>query len=187
MTKGIIRRYGITWYNGGTQRKGCRNSKKFFEWPQMVYDYKFCSFIGLSALQYVDLNSPRNLYILGFSIFFPMVLCQWMAAHPGVINTGLAEADSILTVLLSTTILVGGITGCFLDNLIPGMCKILIFNIVKFCTFSPFLSNDQIVSTAKGKAEFAKQFADNSKNTKYQKKSHILFDFFQDHQKSEVL
>lgn len=75
---------------------------------------------GLSALQYVDLRSSRNLYIIGISLFFPLVLCQWMQKHPGVINTGIQELDSTLTVLLSTTILVGGVLGCLLDNLIPG-------------------------------------------------------------------
>lgn len=75
---------------------------------------------GLSALQYVDLRSSRNLYIIGVSLFFPLVLCQWMQQHPGVINTGINELDSTLSVLLSTTILVGGVLGCLLDNLIPG-------------------------------------------------------------------
>ncbi|XP_066596965.1 solute carrier family 23 member 1 isoform X2 [Prorops nasuta] len=78
-----------------------------------------CAF-GLSALQYVDLNSARNLYILGFSMFFPLVLCKWMAKNPDVIHTGSDLLDSVLTVLLSTTILVGGLCGCFLDNIIPG-------------------------------------------------------------------
>lgn len=71
-------------------------------------------------MQYVDLRSSRNLYIIGVSLFFPLVLCQWMQKHPGVINTGIAELDSTLSVLLSTTILVGGFLGCFLDNFIPG-------------------------------------------------------------------
>lgn len=75
---------------------------------------------GLSSLQYVDLRSSRNLYIIGISLFFPLVLCQWMEAHPGVINTGVRELDSTLTVLLSTSILVAGVVSCLLDNLIPG-------------------------------------------------------------------
>ncbi|XP_017461274.1 PREDICTED: solute carrier family 23 member 2 [Rhagoletis zephyria] len=75
---------------------------------------------GLSTLQYVDLRSARNLYILGLSIFFPMVLCKWMQEHPGSINTGNETIDSTLSVLLGTTILVGGLLGCFLDNIIPG-------------------------------------------------------------------
>lgn len=76
--------------------------------------------LGLSALQYVDLRSPRNLYIIGISLFFPLVLCQWMQNNPGAINTGNEQVNGTLSVLLGTTILVGGILGCVLDNLIPG-------------------------------------------------------------------
>ncbi|PSN43429.1 Solute carrier family 23 member 1 [Blattella germanica] len=94
--------------------------------PQPVVGGMFCvmfgmiAAFGLSALQYVDLNSSRNLYIIGFSIFFAMVLPKWMQAHPHAIQTGNEVADSIITVLLSTSILVGGAIGCLCDNLIPG-------------------------------------------------------------------
>ncbi|XP_011632573.1 solute carrier family 23 member 1 [Pogonomyrmex barbatus] len=81
-----------------------------------------CAF-GLSALQYINLNSPRNLFILGLSMFFPLVLSKWLIKYPDVIQTGNAIADSVFTVLLSTTILVGGFLGCFLDNIIPGNAK----------------------------------------------------------------
>ncbi|XP_076627573.1 solute carrier family 23 member 1 isoform X1 [Colletes latitarsis] len=81
-----------------------------------------CAF-GLSALQYVNLNSARNLYILGFSIFFPLVLSKWMIKHSDVIQTGNDIADGVITVLLSTTILVGGVVGCLLDNIIPGTAE----------------------------------------------------------------
>lgn len=64
-----------------------------------------------------------------------------MQNHPGAINTGIKELDGMetdfhwkrnvlnysaygfsgtLSVLLGTTILVGGCLGCLLDNLIPG-------------------------------------------------------------------
>nr|CAD7590799.1 unnamed protein product [Timema genevievae] len=140
--------------------------------PEPVVGGMFCvmfgmiAAFGLSALQYVDLNSSRNLYILGFSIFFGLyptirsdvsnkcgysqylcptrrirtfiqlasnlrvsdqqiqvVLPKWMQANPNIIVTGSEVADGIFTVLLSTSILVGGITGCTLDNLIPGTDK----------------------------------------------------------------
>lgn len=81
-----------------------------------------CAF-GLSALQYINLNSARNLYILGFSIFFPLVLSKWMIKHSNIIKTGNEIADGVITVLLSTTILVGGVVGCLLDNIIPGTAE----------------------------------------------------------------
>lgn len=40
--------------------------------------------------------------------------------HSGAIQTGNDILDAVITVLLSTTILVGGVCGCLLDNLIPG-------------------------------------------------------------------
>lgn len=44
-----------------------------------------------------------------------------MIKHPNVIQTGNEVVDSVITVLLSTTILVGGVLGCFLDNIVPGI------------------------------------------------------------------
>lgn len=81
-----------------------------------------CAF-GLSALQYVNLNSSRNLFILGLSMFFPLVLSKWLIKNPDTIQTGNAVVDSVFTVLLSTTILVGGALGCLLDNIIPGNAR----------------------------------------------------------------
>lgn len=75
---------------------------------------------GISALQYVDLKSSRNLYIIGVSLFFPLVLCPWMQKNPGAIATNIEVLDSTLSVLLGTSILVGGALGCLLDHVIPG-------------------------------------------------------------------
>uniref|UniRef100_A0A8D8AFE7 Solute carrier family 23 member 2 n=1 Tax=Culex pipiens TaxID=7175 RepID=A0A8D8AFE7_CULPI len=97
--------------------------------PDPVVGGIFCvmfgmiSAFGLSALQYVDLRSARNLYILGLSIFFPLVLCLWLKDHPDFIQTGNETLDSTLSVLLGTSILVGGCLGCVLDNLIPGTAE----------------------------------------------------------------
>ncbi|KAF7988867.1 hypothetical protein HCN44_007177 [Aphidius gifuensis] len=104
----------------------CKFGAIFIIIPEPIVGGIFCvmfgmiTAFGLSALQYVNLNSPRNLYILGFSIFFPLVLSKWMIVNPEVVKTGNNTVDGILTVLLSTTILVGGFIGCLLDNIIPG-------------------------------------------------------------------
>ena len=37
--------------------------------------------VGLSNLQFVDLNSSRNLFILGFSLFFGLVSCKENVAN----------------------------------------------------------------------------------------------------------
>ncbi|XP_053320097.1 solute carrier family 23 member 2-like isoform X2 [Spea bombifrons] len=43
--------------------------------------------VGISNLQYVDLNSSRNLFVLGFSLFSGLVIPTWLAENPGIINT----------------------------------------------------------------------------------------------------
>ncbi|XP_073413118.1 solute carrier family 23 member 1-like [Dendrobates tinctorius] len=76
--------------------------------------------VGISNLQYVDLNSSRNLFVLGFSMFTGLVIPTWLEGHPGVISTGVTELDQTITVLLTTKMFVGGFLGCLLDNTIPG-------------------------------------------------------------------
>lgn len=53
------------------------------------------------------------------------VLPKWLIAHPNAIQTGNEILDSVLTVICSTSILVGGLIGCFLDNTIPGTTTLL--------------------------------------------------------------
>ncbi|XP_053640253.2 solute carrier family 23 member 1-like isoform X1 [Cherax quadricarinatus] len=79
--------------------------------------------VGLSPLQYVDLASSRNLFVIGFSIFFGMAVPKWVEKNPGIIQTGSAEVDQILTVLLQTPMFIGGGLGFLFDNTIPGTAK----------------------------------------------------------------
>lgn len=78
--------------------------------------------VGISNLQFVDLNSSRNLFILGFSVVFGMGLPYWLGKKENidVIQTGEAEVDQIITVLLRTNMLIGGMIAFILDNTIPG-------------------------------------------------------------------
>ncbi|XP_052721968.1 solute carrier family 23 member 1-like [Crassostrea angulata] len=76
--------------------------------------------VGLSNLQFVDLSSSRNIFIIGTSIFFGLSFPNWMKTHPGYIDTGSDIVDQLLSVLLGTSMFVGGLTGFFLDNTIPG-------------------------------------------------------------------
>ncbi|KAK2192536.1 hypothetical protein NP493_28g06024 [Ridgeia piscesae] len=79
--------------------------------------------VGLSNLQYVDLNSSRNLFIIGFSFFTGLTVPHWVGAHPKSFNTGSQVFDNVCVVLLSTSMFVGGMTGFIFDNTIPGTQK----------------------------------------------------------------
>ena len=80
--------------------------------------------VGLSNLQFVDLNSTRNLFVLGFSIFFSLVLPKWMQAQQEAglspIDTGITTLDSIITVVLTSSMFIAMLLGFILDNTMPG-------------------------------------------------------------------
>ncbi|XP_023223235.1 solute carrier family 23 member 1-like isoform X2 [Centruroides sculpturatus] len=82
--------------------------------------FSMVSAVGLSNLQYVNLNSPRNLFILGLSLFLGICIPKWIEANRGAINTGVPILDQIFTVLLGTGSFVGAVLGFFLDNTVPG-------------------------------------------------------------------
>ncbi|KAL7635327.1 UNVERIFIED_CONTAM: hypothetical protein RMT77_014394 [Armadillidium vulgare] len=76
--------------------------------------------VGLSNLQVIDLNSSRNIFILGVSLFIGLAIPEWLQNNPGSIQTGSPAADQVLLVLLKTSMFVGGMIGFFLDNTVPG-------------------------------------------------------------------
>ncbi|XP_055499053.1 solute carrier family 23 member 1-like isoform X1 [Leucoraja erinacea] len=101
----------------------------FASLPDPILGGMFCTLfgmitaVGLSNLQFVDMNSSRNLFILGFSMFFGITLPSYLDDNPNVINTGIPEVNQILTVLLTTEMFVGGCLAFMLDNTIPGTEK----------------------------------------------------------------
>ena len=56
----------------------------FLTIPQPIVGGIFCvmfgiiTAVGLSNLQFVDLNSTRNLFVIGFSIFFSLVRKKYL-------------------------------------------------------------------------------------------------------------
>lgn len=63
-------------------------SALFASLPDPVLGALFCTLfgmitaVGLSNLQFVDLNSSRNLFVLGFSIFFGLMLPSYLKQNP---------------------------------------------------------------------------------------------------------
>ncbi|XP_045406887.1 solute carrier family 23 member 1 isoform X2 [Lemur catta] len=98
----------------------------FASLPDPILGGMFCTLfgmitaVGLSNLQFVDMNSSRNLFVLGFSMFFGLTLPNYLESNAGAIDTGVPEVDQILTVLLTTEMFVGGCLAFILDNTVPG-------------------------------------------------------------------
>ncbi|EDV23956.1 uncharacterized protein TRIADDRAFT_26431, partial [Trichoplax adhaerens] len=78
--------------------------------------------VGISNLQFCNMNLPRNIFIVGLSLIFGMAFPTWLrtGTNSSVIKTTVKELDQIIVVLLSTNIAIGGLVALILDNVIPG-------------------------------------------------------------------
>lgn len=85
----------------------------------------FGIFIGvvLSNMMYIDMNSTRNLAIIGISLMFGLMMPHYIKKTKQPFNTGYVELDSALHALLANANFVGGALACFLDNTVPGTLK----------------------------------------------------------------
>ena len=65
--------------------------------PDPVIGGVFCcmfgiiSAVGISNLQFVDLNSIRNLFVIGFSFIMGLVVPDYLGKNPNAIDTGIQK------------------------------------------------------------------------------------------------
>ena len=76
--------------------------------------------VGLSSLQFVDLNSARNLFIIGFAFFMGLSLPVYFEQTPAAFGENLNWLSNITNTLGSTGMAVGALAAFVLDNTIPG-------------------------------------------------------------------
>jgi nucleobase transporter 1/2 len=74
--------------------------------------------VGLSNLQFIDLNSARNLFILGFSLFMGLSLPEYFATQP--VTFAPQWLADVVNTLGRTGMAVGALCALTLDNTIPG-------------------------------------------------------------------
>ncbi|XP_061194733.1 solute carrier family 23 member 1-like [Saccostrea echinata] len=86
----------------------------------------FGFFIGLvfGNLQYIDMNSTRNLAIIGISILWGLIIPYWSKLKGDeVFNTGNPDADNLLRMLTRNPNFAGFLIAVILDNTVPGTLK----------------------------------------------------------------
>ncbi len=103
--------------------------------PEPVVGAMYCtvfgmiSAIGVQQLTKVDMQSGRNLLIVGFTLFMALSFPAYIKGVPGLynpspINIGWAPwLANALNAILSTEMAVAAIVGLTLDNVIPGTDK----------------------------------------------------------------
>ncbi|XP_061185627.1 solute carrier family 23 member 1-like [Saccostrea echinata] len=76
--------------------------------------------VGLTYLQFVDMSSPRNIFVIGIAICTGQTIPTWLNQNQSSINTGSPILDQIISVILGTHMFVAGLIACLLDNIVPG-------------------------------------------------------------------
>ncbi|XP_005361667.1 solute carrier family 23 member 3 isoform X3 [Microtus ochrogaster] len=74
---------------------------------------------GFSSFHLADIDSGRNVFIVGFSIFMALLLPRWLWEAPEF-NTGWSPLDMFLRSLLAEPIFLAGLLGFLLENTISG-------------------------------------------------------------------
>lgn len=95
--------------------------------PQPIVGGMYCALfgmiaaVGMSNLQFVDLNSARNLFIIGFAFFMGLSVPTYALAHP--LQFEPAWLADVLNTLGKTGMAVGAFIALILDNVIPGTAE----------------------------------------------------------------
>ncbi len=81
--------------------------------------------VGISNLQFVDLNDSRNLFIIGFAFFMGLSVPVWAAgaAIPAAWPSAAQALGSIVLTIAGTGMAVAAICAGVLDNIVPGTRK----------------------------------------------------------------
>ncbi|XP_007501759.1 solute carrier family 23 member 3 isoform X2 [Monodelphis domestica] len=75
--------------------------------------------MGFSYFYSTDIDSGRNVFIVGFAIFMALLLPRWLQDAP-ILNTGLSPVDVLLCSFLAEPVLLAGLLSFLLENTIPG-------------------------------------------------------------------
>ncbi|KAL5021110.1 hypothetical protein ScPMuIL_000265 [Solemya velum] len=79
--------------------------------------------IAITTLKDVDIQSSRNMAILGISVYTGLVIPQFLEMHPDAIDTGNIHGNQIIKVVIGTPMFLGVLICVILDNTVKGTLK----------------------------------------------------------------
>ncbi|MBH23853.1 MAG: xanthine permease [Myxococcales bacterium] len=97
--------------------------------PQPIVGGMYCAMfgmiasVGLSNLQFINLNSARNLFIIGFAFFMGLSVPEYFAVEANRFAFEPTWLANILNTIGQTGMAIGAFIATFLDNTIPGTSK----------------------------------------------------------------
>uniref|UniRef100_A0A8C8SK68 Solute carrier family 23 member 3 n=1 Tax=Pelusios castaneus TaxID=367368 RepID=A0A8C8SK68_9SAUR len=75
---------------------------------------------GISYFQYANIDSGRNIFIVGFTLFMALLVPRWLSAAPEYMATGCASLDLFLLSVLTVPVFLTGLLSFFLENTVSG-------------------------------------------------------------------
>ncbi|NXY49918.1 S23A3 protein, partial [Ceuthmochares aereus] len=76
---------------------------------------------GISYFQYADIDSGRNIFIVGFAMFMALLVPRWFSAAPAHLATGSwVPLDLLFLSLLMVPVFLTGFLSFFLENTVSG-------------------------------------------------------------------
>ncbi|XP_029872821.1 solute carrier family 23 member 3 [Aquila chrysaetos chrysaetos] len=75
---------------------------------------------GISYFQYADIDSGRNIFIVGFTMFMALLVPRWFGAGPAHLATGWVPLDLLFLSLLMVPVFLTGFLSFFLENTVSG-------------------------------------------------------------------
>ncbi|XP_025019207.1 solute carrier family 23 member 3 [Python bivittatus] len=75
---------------------------------------------GVSYFQYTDIDSGRNIFIVGFTMFMGLLVPKWLFGAPESLTTGCIPLDLFLLSLLMVPSFITGFLSFFLENTVSG-------------------------------------------------------------------
>ncbi|XP_010074277.1 PREDICTED: solute carrier family 23 member 3 [Pterocles gutturalis] len=75
---------------------------------------------GISYFQYADIDSGRNIFIVGFTMFMALLVPRWLGAAPAHLATGWVPLDLLFLSLLMVPVFLTGFLSFFMENTVSG-------------------------------------------------------------------
>ncbi|XP_060117270.1 solute carrier family 23 member 3 [Heteronotia binoei] len=86
----------------------------------LCVSYSMAVGTGISYFQYTNIDSGRNIFIVGFTMFMGLLVPKWLFAAPESLATGCVPVDLFLLSLLMIPAFITGILSFFLENTVSG-------------------------------------------------------------------
>ncbi|XP_054064804.1 solute carrier family 23 member 3-like isoform X4 [Rissa tridactyla] len=75
---------------------------------------------GISYFQYADIDSGRNIFIVGFAMFMALLVPRWLGVASAHLATGWVPLDLLFLSLLMVPVFLTGFLSFFMENTVSG-------------------------------------------------------------------